>query len=78
MRIVVIVDEYSDLMLTAPKKMNTVIDRITRMGRAAGVHLILATQLPIAKVVTPEIKANILSRASFAVVDSRESRVILS
>jgi len=76
-RILIIVDEFTDLMLESPKETNEVIDRIARLGRAAGVHLILATQLPVAKIVTPQIKANIPCRASFTVVDGRESRIIL-
>lgn len=76
-RILVIIDEYMNLIMDAPHETNQVIDRIARLGRAAGVHLILATQLPIAKVVTPQIKSNIPCRASFTVVDGRESRVIL-
>lgn len=77
-RILIIIDEYMDLILTSPAETNQVIDRITRLGRAAGIHLLLATQLPIAKIVTPQIKANIPCRASFTVVDGRESRIILN
>ena len=76
-RLLVIIDEYMDLMTDAPKEINMLIDRAARLGRAAGIHLILATQLPIAKVVTPQIKANIPCRTSFTVVDGRESKVIL-
>lgn len=66
-----------DLMLDSPTETNDIVDRIARLGRAAGIHLILATQLPVAKIVTPQIKANIPCRASFTVVDNRESRIIL-
>lgn len=76
-RILIIIDEYADLIQNSPRETNEVIDRIARMGRAAGIHLILATQLPVAKIVTPQIKANIPCRASFTVVDGRESRIIL-
>ncbi len=76
-RILIIIDEYMDLMLDSPTETNDIVDRIARLGRAAGIHLILATQLPVAKIVTPQIKANIPCRASFTVVDNRESRIIL-
>lgn len=76
-KIVIVIDEYSDLMADSPKELNQVVDRIARLGRAAGVHLILATQLPVASIVTPQIKANIPCRASFTVIDSRESHAIL-
>ena len=76
-RILIIVDEFTDLMMESPKETNEVVDRIARLGRAAGVHLILATQLPVSKIVTPQIKANIPCRASFTVVDGRESKIIL-
>ena len=76
-RILIVIDEYMDLMMGSPKEINELIDRIARLGRAAGIHIILATQLPVAKIVTPQIKANIPCRASFTVVDGRESRIIL-
>ena len=76
-RIVVVVDEYSELMRTAPDEMNDMIDHIVSLGRATGVHLVLATQLPVSSVITPHIKNNIRSRASFAVIDERESRILL-
>ena len=76
-RILIVIDEYMDLIMDNPKEINELVDRIARMGRAAGIHLILATQLPVAKIVTSQIKANIPCRASFTVVDGRESKIIL-
>lgn len=76
-RILIVIDEYADMITDYKEFTNDLIESLARMGRAAGVHLILATQLPIAKIVTPQIKANIPCRASFTVVDGRESRVIL-
>ena len=76
-RIVVIVDEYMEMMFDAPKDLETTITTLSRLARAAGIHLILATQRPSADVITNNIKANIPCRASFTVVDWRESKTIL-
>lgn len=76
-RIVVVIDEYSELMKDYKKEVEEMIDRISRLGRAAGVHLILATQRPTREILTPSIKANLPCRASFTVVDSRESTAII-
>ena len=76
-RILVVIDEYSDMITNSPQFTNEVIDRLASMGRATGVHLILATQLPTSKIVTPQIKSNLPCRASFTVIDGRESRTIL-
>ena len=76
-RIVIIIDEYMEMMYQAPKELEDIIIRLSRLARASGIHLVLSTQRPTAKVVTPAIKANIPCRASFTVVDWRESKVIL-
>lgn len=76
-RLIVIIDELADLMATADKSVERSVARIAQKGRAAGIHLVVATQSPRAEIITGKIKANLPSRVAFAAASALESRIVL-
>lgn len=75
--IVVIIDEMADLMMTAGKEIDACVQRLAQKARAAGIHVIMATQRPSVDVITGTIKANFPTRISFQVISKFDSRTIL-
>jgi S-DNA-T family DNA segregation ATPase FtsK/SpoIIIE len=75
--IVIVIDEMADLLMNSGKSVETAIVRLAQLGRAAGIHLILATQKPVVKVITGLIKSNLPSRIAYQVTSGTDSRVVI-
>ena len=74
---VIIIDEFADLMMSTSQEVEALVCKLAQLGRACGIHLVIATQRPSVKVITGQIKANIPARIAFKTASSVDSRVII-